>query len=178
MDEIASLLTTYHDEMGMPYALANAPGVKGFGTHAMGGQSWGGHPCPGPIRTLQRSTMLAKAQGGGSVTAPTAVQNATATLTLDGIIPAPNLNRPPVPGQLGDYVSLASEVNWQAQQIKDMQKDLSTIIAALPTLAKKSDLDQILTAVQAIAVAVAKLETGAPSGPIPFNGTVVIGGTA
>jgi hypothetical protein len=48
-------MATYH----WPAALANAPGVPGFGTHAMGGAAWGNHPgCPGNIRANQRQAVL------------------------------------------------------------------------------------------------------------------------
>jgi hypothetical protein len=58
---IADILTYYHDEMGMPYQLANAPGQRGLITHAAGGAAWGGHPCPGTIRTAQRPAILEEA---------------------------------------------------------------------------------------------------------------------
>lgn len=46
-----------------PHAIANAPGEHGFGIHSMGGQAWGGHACPGPIRAGQRQHILDLAQG-------------------------------------------------------------------------------------------------------------------
>lgn len=38
--------------------IAAAPGEPGIGTHAMGGEAWGGHACPGPIRAGQRQEIL------------------------------------------------------------------------------------------------------------------------
>jgi hypothetical protein len=51
--------------MGMPYAIADAPGQPGIGTHQMGGAAYGGHACPGPVRASQRSTIIDLARGGG-----------------------------------------------------------------------------------------------------------------
>jgi hypothetical protein len=55
---IGHILAYYAREMHMALALANAPGQKGLGTHAMGGAAWGGHPCPGTIRAGQRQHLL------------------------------------------------------------------------------------------------------------------------
>lgn len=57
------IIRAYHEKYGMPLRLANAPGQRGFGTHSMGGQSWGGHSCPGSIRAKQRNDILAVARG-------------------------------------------------------------------------------------------------------------------
>jgi hypothetical protein len=47
---------------GWPAQLANAPGNRGLGTHAMGGVPWGNHPgCPGALRTPQRQAILDEA---------------------------------------------------------------------------------------------------------------------
>lgn len=63
LDAIARILAVYHTDMGMLLSTADKPGERGFGTHAMGGAAWGGHPCPGTIRTAQRSAILSIAQG-------------------------------------------------------------------------------------------------------------------
>jgi hypothetical protein len=57
----ALIVKAYHDQMGMPLQQANAPGERGLGVHSMGGAAWGGHPCPGPIRSSQRTQILALA---------------------------------------------------------------------------------------------------------------------
>ena len=56
--QIASL-AELHISLSIPDTLANAPGERGIGTHAMGGIPWGDHPCPGDIRTAQRNDILA-----------------------------------------------------------------------------------------------------------------------
>jgi N-acetylmuramoyl-L-alanine amidase/Putative peptidoglycan binding domain len=48
-------------EMGWPAKLAAGPDDSGLGTHAMGGSAWGGHPCPGDLRTSQLPEILALA---------------------------------------------------------------------------------------------------------------------
>ena len=66
IEQIARIVAVYHAEMGMPLTLANKPGIRGFITHAAGGESWGGHPCPGSIRTAQRHDILVAANLGDS----------------------------------------------------------------------------------------------------------------
>lgn len=58
----ARIVLAYHLKMGMPLKLADKPGEKGLGTHQMGGESWGGHACPGPVRSSQRSRILTLAK--------------------------------------------------------------------------------------------------------------------
>lgn len=41
---------------------ANRPSQHGIGTHSMGGASWGGHACPGPIRSAQRAKIVTRAR--------------------------------------------------------------------------------------------------------------------
>ena len=55
---IAKILQVYHAQMGMPLQVSDAPGTPGFITHQAGGQPWGGHACPGPLRSAQRSHIL------------------------------------------------------------------------------------------------------------------------
>jgi hypothetical protein len=50
-------------ELGWPLQLAESPGQKGLGYHAMGGAAWGNHSCPGQIRIGQRTAILAAASG-------------------------------------------------------------------------------------------------------------------
>lgn len=58
----ARIMAAYHRLLGVPLKLANSPGKRGLGTHAMGGAAWGGHPCPGDARTAQRADILAVAR--------------------------------------------------------------------------------------------------------------------
>jgi hypothetical protein len=60
---------------GFPLQEANAPGEKGYGTHAMGGASYGGHSCPDlppeHVRSRQRPAIISlakaiRAQGGST----------------------------------------------------------------------------------------------------------------
>lgn len=58
LDACAKICAAYHAHLGMPLTLADKPGDKGLGTHQMGGAAWGGHPCPGTVRTAQRPKIL------------------------------------------------------------------------------------------------------------------------
>lgn len=64
---LAYVMRVYHEELGVPLLLANQPGQPGIGTHAMGGEAWGGHPCPGTIRTAQRARILELAGGDETI---------------------------------------------------------------------------------------------------------------
>lgn len=61
----AAIMRWVHDEWGIPLQVTDHPSRPGLGTHKMGGQAWGGHPCPGTIRAAQRQQILDIAQGGG-----------------------------------------------------------------------------------------------------------------
>lgn len=80
---IATILTAYKTQMGMSLTLANAPGQKGLGTHEMGGAAWGGHPCPGDIRTAQRQQILTLASQGVPVPFDAAEQQYLAQMKAD-----------------------------------------------------------------------------------------------
>jgi hypothetical protein len=41
-----------------PLIVSDAPMSAGIGTHSMGGAAWGGHSCPGPIRSAQRQDII------------------------------------------------------------------------------------------------------------------------
>ncbi|MFE6839338.1 N-acetylmuramoyl-L-alanine amidase [Streptomyces sp. NPDC057705] len=43
---------------GWPLELASTPLGRGFGIHSMGGRDWGGHSCPGPLRSAQTGEVL------------------------------------------------------------------------------------------------------------------------
>lgn len=76
LEACAAILERYHLGLGMALQIADTPGDRGFGTHRMGGASWGGHPCPGDIRIAQRSRILelaadgATGGGGGGTVGP------------------------------------------------------------------------------------------------------------
>ncbi|MDJ0385144.1 N-acetylmuramoyl-L-alanine amidase [Streptomyces sp. G-G2] len=58
VDAIARIYTWGAAEHGWARALSDSPATPGFGTHAMGGQDWGAHSCPGPLRAAQRAEIL------------------------------------------------------------------------------------------------------------------------
>ena len=60
---LVRLVQWMHDQHGMPFALANKPGERGLGYHAMGGVAWGNHPCPGAPIIAQRQAILDAAKG-------------------------------------------------------------------------------------------------------------------
>ncbi len=49
--------------LGWRRQIADSPNGAGFGIHSMGGEAWGGHACPGIIRSNQRAAILAAATG-------------------------------------------------------------------------------------------------------------------
>lgn len=55
-------LATWHRFLGVEDRIATAPGQRGIGTHQMGGAAWGGHSCPGAIRTAQLPQILNRLQ--------------------------------------------------------------------------------------------------------------------
>ncbi|WP_405645346.1 N-acetylmuramoyl-L-alanine amidase [Streptomyces uncialis] len=59
--QVASVARVYAwgaREHGWPLEVADSPDGRGLGTHEMGGASWGGHACPGPIRAGQRGAVM------------------------------------------------------------------------------------------------------------------------
>lgn len=59
IDALAAFYAWGMAEIGWPAQLATSPAGTGIGTHQMGGAAWGGHACPGSIRTAQREAILA-----------------------------------------------------------------------------------------------------------------------
>lgn len=60
-------LARWHNHLGAPDHIADTPGQPGIGVHYMGGQLWGGHPCPDPApgagpRSHQRQAILDRAK--------------------------------------------------------------------------------------------------------------------
>ncbi|MFD7840052.1 N-acetylmuramoyl-L-alanine amidase [Streptomyces sp. NPDC059761] len=49
---------------GWPLEPASTPLGQGFGIHSMGGQDWGGHACPGPLRSAQTGAILSAVRVG------------------------------------------------------------------------------------------------------------------
>lgn len=71
LENVAQLYARGVREYAWPYALANGPGDRGLGYHAMGGVAWGNHPdCPGQPIIDQRSAILDRAAQINSGGAP------------------------------------------------------------------------------------------------------------
>ena len=89
-DAQLTTLARIHVWQGTVDAVADAPGVRGIGTHQMGGSAWGGHACPGPIRAGQRAEILRRARtlraGGTDVPLTDAEVDRIATATRDKIL--------------------------------------------------------------------------------------------
>jgi hypothetical protein len=62
-DSQLDTLARWHKFLGTEDRIATAPGQRGIGTHQMGGRAWGGHSCPGPIRTAQLPQIIQRANG-------------------------------------------------------------------------------------------------------------------
>lgn len=121
----ARIVTAYAQQMGMPLILANTPGQKGLGTHGMGGQAWGGHPlCPGDIRSHQRDTILALANGQPTTTTGDDLpvdQKTFNTLMTNWFMQGP--------GTGGDLVKQAADRSIAPTQaaVAAMQKEMVTL---------------------------------------------------
>jgi hypothetical protein len=62
--KLSKLYAWGHANLGWALQVANSPADVGFGVHSMGGEAWGGHPCPGDIRSSQRTQILQLASQG------------------------------------------------------------------------------------------------------------------
>ena len=59
VDASAQLVEVLSRFAGFPLQVSDSTDVKGYGTHSMGGDAWGGHlQCPGPVRAAQREAIL------------------------------------------------------------------------------------------------------------------------
>lgn len=59
IQSLGRLHAEYRNHLGVQDVAANSPGQRGIGIHVMGGAAWGGHTCPGTIRTAQRPSIIA-----------------------------------------------------------------------------------------------------------------------
>jgi len=55
---------------GVPYRVAHSPDEQGLGFHRMGGEAWGGHPCPGDAIIAQLQKIVDRAQVINKVAPP------------------------------------------------------------------------------------------------------------
>nr|WTB07385.1 peptidoglycan-binding protein [Streptomyces antimycoticus] len=89
LDRCAEVLAWAHQKYDVPLKLANGPGDRGLGYHAMGGSAWGGHTsCPGSRVVKQLSEIITRAKkltgsGGTAPSTPSGV--ARYTVTINGL---------------------------------------------------------------------------------------------
>jgi len=118
---LARLYTWGAQTYGWPNALAESPGVKGFGWHGMGGSSWGGHTgCAGDLRNPRRGPILAVAFGGSPTpTPPTPKPPPAGTAPVWPYPPSDYLGQPsPDPHCHSGYyggVDTSNVATWQKQ---------------------------------------------------------------
>ncbi|WP_234362175.1 MULTISPECIES: N-acetylmuramoyl-L-alanine amidase [Streptomyces] len=63
VDSVALIYAWGMAQHGWPLEPASTPRGRGFGIHSMGGRAWGGHACPGPLRSAQTGEILSTARG-------------------------------------------------------------------------------------------------------------------
>lgn len=70
VDAVARIYAWGADTHGWPPAVSESPDQPGLGVHAMGGAAWGGHACPGTLRSGQRAEIVRRVRtllpGGGA----------------------------------------------------------------------------------------------------------------
>ncbi|MFI5863911.1 N-acetylmuramoyl-L-alanine amidase [Streptomyces sp. NPDC051546] len=69
VDAVARIYVWGATAHGWPPAVSEHPDRPGLGVHAMGGAAWGGHDCPGTLRSGQRAEIIRRVRehlpGGG-----------------------------------------------------------------------------------------------------------------
>ncbi|MCX5402692.1 N-acetylmuramoyl-L-alanine amidase [Streptomyces sp. NBC_00335] len=58
VDAVARIYAWGAGAHGWPAAVSEHPDQPGLGIHAMGGAAWGGHACPGTLRSGQRAEIM------------------------------------------------------------------------------------------------------------------------
>ena len=142
-------LATWHRFLGVADRIATAPGQKGIGTHSMGGAAWGGHSCPGTIRTAQLPKILDRLQEDDMAMTP-----AERAQLIDDIATAVVTKPVPRPGNydvaLGAQVGSANVNAYRALQILNAQ-DPAAMTAAVTAAVKAAqpgvDVDALAKAI-------------------------------
>lgn len=62
LEKVAQVFAWVVRTYGVPYRVAHSPDEKGLGFHRMGGQAWGGHPCPGDAIIAQLQSIVDRAK--------------------------------------------------------------------------------------------------------------------
>ncbi|MFB7169907.1 N-acetylmuramoyl-L-alanine amidase [Streptomyces sp. NPDC056254] len=62
VDSVARIYAWGMAQHGWPLEPATTPLGRGLGVHRMGGRAWGGHSCPGPLRSAQTGEILTAAR--------------------------------------------------------------------------------------------------------------------
>ncbi|MCY0926692.1 N-acetylmuramoyl-L-alanine amidase [Streptomyces sp. H27-H1] len=63
VDAVARIYAWGARAHGWPPAVSERPDHPGLGVHAMGGAGWGGHECPGTLRSGQRAEIIRRVRG-------------------------------------------------------------------------------------------------------------------
>jgi hypothetical protein len=112
-------LAIWHNFLGCPDVLANAPGQRGVGTHYMGGAAWGGHTCPDPVagagpRSRQRGAIIARAQA----------------------LRTPEVDMPLTPAEMDAIAIKAADQVWNRFKVNGLTltQVLGTLLAAKPAV--------------------------------------------
>ncbi|MFJ9939542.1 peptidoglycan recognition protein family protein [Streptomyces erythrochromogenes] len=63
VDSVARIYAWGMAQHGWPLEPAGTPLGRGLGIHSMGARDWGGHACPGPLRSAQTGEILTAARG-------------------------------------------------------------------------------------------------------------------
>ncbi|MEU6297774.1 peptidoglycan recognition protein family protein [Streptomyces erythrochromogenes] len=62
VDSVARIYAWGMAQHGWPLEPAGTPLGRGLGIHSMGARAWGGHACPGPLRSAQTGEILTTAR--------------------------------------------------------------------------------------------------------------------
>lgn len=130
-DAQINTIAGWHNFLGAPDVLAEAPGQPGSGTHYMGKLAYGGHTCPGPgPRAAQRQTIIDRAR-----------QLRT--------------NQKEIPDMTPEQATILGTTGWGVQTLRTAEAmhftalsvQVTALTAAVAALASHADLsaDQITT---------------------------------